>query len=261
MNFDSYTDLGVEAAAGLVNLLTPGFNRGRAQRVATNLSDRQRRAEEAETTIWGGSGTLSDSESEGLYDLAERLRPVFEASARGAQNDVARLVNALLRDYHAAPQLAHHDSEPWHLHFHSQEKEAGRARARGATCATALAIVVGTGGGGRLGVCRADRCNRVFVDTSRNASKQFCSPSCMSRHKVASFRARRATASGPGRRSGAGDPLARESRIQETTSAAATHRPDFGTVSQHGQLSPGRGDEVVPFTVEAVTPDPDSGAL
>ncbi len=225
MNFDSYTDLGVEAAAGLVNLLTPGFNRGRAQQVGQSRSDRQRRAEEAETTIWGSSGRLSDSESGGLYELAERLRPVFEAAARGAQDDVAHLINALLRDYHAAPQLARHDSEPWHLHFHSQEKEAGRARARGATCATALAIVVGTGGLSRLGVCRADRCNRVFVDTSRNASKQFCSPSCMSRQKVASFRARRATASVPETLSRVDDPRASELRIQGTTSAAAAPRP------------------------------------
>ncbi len=200
MNFDSYTDLGVEAAAELVNQLTPGFSRGREQ-AGQQPAEARRRAQEAEAAIWGTSGTLSEAEADGLFDLAARLRTVFETAARGDQDGVASQVNSLLHDYHAAPQLARHDGEPWHLHFHSQEKEAGRARARGATCATALAIVVGTGGLGRLGVCHADRCDRVFVDTSRNGSKRFCSQSCLGRQKVAAFRARH-----PGQRRSSGDP-------------------------------------------------------
>jgi predicted RNA-binding Zn ribbon-like protein len=190
MNFDSYTDLGVEAAADLVNLLTPGFDRGRERVGPEPAAVRRKHAQEAEAAIWGRSGTLSEAESEGLFELAGRLRVVFETAARGDQDGVAKQINLLLHDYHAAPQLARHDGEPWHLHFHSQEKEAGRARARGATCATALAIVVGTGGLGRLGICHADRCDRVFVDTSRNGSKRFCSQSCLGRQKVAAFRAR-----------------------------------------------------------------------
>lgn len=190
MNFDSYMDLGVEAAAELVNRLTPGFSRGREQVGSGAAAVRRQAAQAAEAAIWGRSGALSDADAEGLFDLARRLREVFEAAASGDQDEVAQRVNGLLHDYHAAPQLARHDGEPWHLHFQSQEKEAGRAEARGATCATALAIVVGTGGQARLGVCHAERCDRVFVDTSRNGSKRFCSQSCLSRQKVAAFRAR-----------------------------------------------------------------------
>ena len=43
----------------------------------------------------------------------------------------------------------------------------------------------------RLGVCAADRCDRVFVDVSRNAGKRFCSLSCQNRVKAAAFRGRR----------------------------------------------------------------------
>jgi len=42
----------------------------------------------------------------------------------------------------------------------------------------------------RLGVCTAPRCDRVFVDTSRNGTRRYCSTSCQNRVKTAAFRAR-----------------------------------------------------------------------
>lgn len=191
MNFDSYTDLGMEAAAELVNRLTPGFDRGHPHPLPTAPLPRREKAASAEAAIWGAAGTISGADAESFFSLAQELREVFQSAADGDVERVAPLVNDLLRRYHAAPQLARHDGEGWHLHFHSQEKEAGRARARGATCAIALAIVIGSGGVGRLGVCRADRCDRVFVDTSRNGSRRFCCSSCLSRQKVAAFRTRK----------------------------------------------------------------------
>ncbi|MHB1525460.1 MAG: CGNR zinc finger domain-containing protein [Candidatus Dormibacteria bacterium] len=191
MNFDSYTDQGVEAAAELVNQLTPGFDRGRSRAVPLDAAGRGRLAAAAEASIWGVGSELSVQDVEGLFAVASRLRTVFEAAALADADLAAITVNTLLQDYHAAPQLARHDGEPWHLHFQSQEKEAGRARARGATCATALAIVIGSRGMSRMGICQASRCDRVYIDTSRNGSRHFCSSSCLSRQKVAAFRARR----------------------------------------------------------------------
>jgi predicted RNA-binding Zn ribbon-like protein len=193
MNFDSYTDRGVEAAAELVNQLTPGWDRGRQQSPPTESGARRRLAAAVELAIWGRSGQLSSADAEGLFVLAEKLMLVFDAAARGEEDAAAPMINSLLQEYNAAPQLAKHDGEPWHLHFHSQAQEAGRARARGATCATALAIVIGTHGTRRLGVCGAVRCDRVYIDTSRNGSRRFCSPSCLSRQKVAAFRARKSS--------------------------------------------------------------------
>ena len=94
----------------------------------------------------------------------------------------------LLRDYRSSPQLSRHDGEPWHLHFSSSTSGAGTEW--GAGCATGLAVVVDEQATGRLGVCRADGCDRVYVDVSRNASRRFCSEACLNRTKVAAFRAR-----------------------------------------------------------------------
>lgn len=198
MNFDSYTDLGAQAAAELVNRLTPGWSGGRPLEAPAGAGARRRLAGEAEAAIWGRRGNLDSADVEGLFRLASRLRVIFESAAAGEADLTAQLVNSMLHDYHAAPQLAAHDREGWHLHFHSQEPEAGRAEARGAGCATALAVVIGAGGIARLGLCRATRCDRVYLDTSRNGSRRFCSERCLSRQKVASFRARRERAAAPG---------------------------------------------------------------
>jgi predicted RNA-binding Zn ribbon-like protein len=59
-----------------------------------------------------------------------------------------------------------------------------------AGCATGLAVVLGGSGADRLGVCTAPGCDRVFVDTSRNGTRRYCSTSCQNRVKTAAFRAR-----------------------------------------------------------------------
>src|SRR5205823_3597176 len=94
---------------------------------------------------------VTAAEAEDLGALAARLRPVFLAAEAGDVDGVAGLVNALLRDYSAAPQLTRHDEEPWHLHFASTA--TGFAIEWGAGCATGLAVVVDGQATGRLGVC------------------------------------------------------------------------------------------------------------
>ena len=129
---------------------------------------------------------MGPAEAAELARLADRLRPVFLAAEDGATDRVAALVNALLADYRSAPKLSRHDGEPWHLHFTG----AAAGTEWGAGCATGLAVVVDSQATSRLGVCRADGCDRVYVDVSRNASRRFCSESCLNRTKVAAFRAR-----------------------------------------------------------------------
>ncbi|MGH3454660.1 MAG: CGNR zinc finger domain-containing protein, partial [Nocardioidaceae bacterium] len=46
----------------------------------------------------------------------------------------------------------------------------------------------------RLGVCQAAGCEQVFVDTSPNQSRRYCSDRCSSRANVAAYRARRRAA-------------------------------------------------------------------
>ena len=190
MNFDSYADLGVAAAAELVNHLTEGWAQGALRPLPQSGPQRARLAAATEAAIWGRGSALGGPEAEEPILLAERLRAVFASLAAGDADRTAHLVNSLLREYRAAPQLATHDGEPWHLHFHSQDREVGRVEARGATCAVALATVIGSGWSSRLGTCAAERCDLVFVDTSRNGSRRFCSLRCLNRDKVARFRSR-----------------------------------------------------------------------
>ena len=74
------------------------------------------------------------------------------------------------------------------MHFHGTDDSLATGWAAG--CATGLALALGSDLAGRLGVCAADRCDRVYVDTSRNATRRFCSTACQSRTKAAAFRAR-----------------------------------------------------------------------
>ncbi|MGA7172721.1 MAG: CGNR zinc finger domain-containing protein [Candidatus Dormiibacterota bacterium] len=192
MKFESYADRGVESAVELVNRLSPGWSRGRSWELPLELSARRALAQELEAKLSGKPVTLRGQAGEELIRLAADLRSVFELMAQGRQDRAAALVNALLSRYQAAPQLARHDGESWHLHFHSQDKEAGHAVARGAMCVIALAVVIGSPGGARLGLCSSGHCDRAFIDTSKNGSRRFCSSTCLSRTKVAAFRARRA---------------------------------------------------------------------
>ena len=96
--------------------------------------------------------------------------------------------HSLLNRTGARPELERHDGEPWHLHFHAADRSLPNGWAAG--CATGLAVVLGGDLYDRLGVCTAPRCDRVYVDTSRNGTRRYCSTSCQNRVKTAAFRAR-----------------------------------------------------------------------
>lgn len=172
-------------AVALVNLLTEGEQRGRkylppvgaqrsAQLNALFESVRSRTVvNEAEAGAFGG--------------VAAELRGVFAAVAAGDINDAALRVNGMLKGTGAHPSLERHDGEAWHIHFHAADEQS-RVNGWAAGCATGLAIVLGGEYYDRLGVCTAPRCDRVYVDTSRNGSKRFCSTACQNRVKTAAFR-------------------------------------------------------------------------
>jgi hypothetical protein len=204
MNFDSYTDLGVMVAVDLVNTLTGGWARGRPVKPAFDPAARRERVLSAVPLTEQALARLDDAEVERFSRLAGQLRAVFEAAEAADTDAAAQRVNGLLGEYQAAPYLATHDQQGWHLHFHSVS--AGVADGWGARCAVALAIAVGGAGSDRLGVCHADGCDRVFVDISRNGSRRFCSAACLNRTKVSAFRARRPRPPGGGAPPD-GDPL------------------------------------------------------
>jgi len=189
VNFNSHTDTVVRTAVVLVNLLTEGEDRGRKYRPP----DGAELVEKLNAVFASAnSRTVVTASEAGEFTLvAAQLRTVFESVAAGDLDDAARRVNDMLAATGAHPELARHDGEPWHVHFHATGP-ATKAKGWAAGCATGLAIVLGGEHSDRLGVCTAPRCDRVYVDTSRNGSKRFCSTTCQNRVKAAAFRERRA---------------------------------------------------------------------
>ena len=175
----------VTVATDLVNLLTAGEDRGRHY---APPEGEERTAAVGAVLRGAGGREATWEEAAGLCFVAAELRGVFEAVSSGAVDDAARRVNALLARTGARPELERHDGEPWHLHFHAADDSLPNGWAAG--CATGLAVVIGSDLHDRLGVCTAPRCVRVYVDTSRNGTRRYCSTSCQNRVKTAAFRAR-----------------------------------------------------------------------
>ncbi|MGH3470840.1 MAG: CGNR zinc finger domain-containing protein [Nocardioidaceae bacterium] len=169
MDFVRYADL----AAGLVNAKLET-----QQDLASYLIERRwllRRVEERDLAP--------------MKRLGRELRPVFEASDRGDGAQVVDLVNDLLDRHPVRPHIAGNDSQTWHLHV--AQRGSTVAALVTAECVMGLATLVVDFGATRLGVCSAPTCDNVFVDTSPNKSRRYCSDRCSSRANVAAYRARR----------------------------------------------------------------------
>lgn len=123
-----------------------------------------------------------------LRAFRDRFRAVFVKAAAGQDQGAAEELNGILAVAQFRPELTNHDGTGWHLHL-----SRGRASVTGiyvATAAMGLLAHIAAGGLGRLGVCLADGCCRVFIDTSTNHSRRYCSQRCSTRQNVAAFRAR-----------------------------------------------------------------------
>ena len=192
MLFDSHVEVLLEAAVSFVNELTDGEERGKPYS-APRGEDLRRAAAAAipDRAQAPKPKTLPVESATQLAYAAQMMRDVFEAMEEGRVDFAAVAVNRLLRESGARPQLDRVPGEPWQLHFHGSDDTYGVGWTAG--CATALALAVGSELAGRLGVCTAPHCDRVYVDFSRNAVRQFCSAPCQSRVKAAAFRARRRT--------------------------------------------------------------------
>ncbi|TCO34247.1 CGNR zinc finger protein [Kribbella steppae] len=185
VSFDSHTRSVLAAAVEYVNRLTPGYSGGSP---VTTPADEAQAVAEALAAIGYPQSAVRRADAKRLAELAGRMRIVFEAAHTGDLDRAATEVNALLLDTNARPQLDRGKDRPWSLHFHGPNDELANGWAAG--CSAGLAIALGSDLAGRLGVCAAPQCDRVFVDVSRNAQRRFCSPQCQSRVKAATHRAR-----------------------------------------------------------------------
>ena len=121
------------------------------------------------------------------------LRPALRELLTSDRDHAVELVNEMLAEARALPQLVRHDRWDWHLH--AVEPEAPLATRIIVETAMAMVDVIRADELGRLRVCAADDCEDVVVDLSKNRSKRFCDGGCGNRANVAAYRARRSAGS------------------------------------------------------------------
>ncbi|MEV0971457.1 CGNR zinc finger domain-containing protein [Microtetraspora glauca] len=188
---DSYVGGRIELAALLVNRLVITSAHGREVRPPTSGADRLA-AINAEAVATGGvpralPSALTTEDADRLAAIAAELCPAFGMGDAALASVVGTLNDMLVR-HGAVPNLHGDPDHPYRLAFH--RADATRVDAWAADMGTALAMVIGVGQAARLGVCQADGCDLVFLDTTRNASRRFCDLSCQNRAKASAYRAR-----------------------------------------------------------------------
>ncbi|MEV4197294.1 CGNR zinc finger domain-containing protein [Micromonospora globbae] len=139
---------------------------------------------------YSGRHEHTEAELASVHDLRPRLRRIWDADV----HEVVAIVNGLLREHAALPQLIEHDDEPYH--FHAVPRDAPLATRMAVEAAMAIADLVRSGELSRLRVCAHPDCDNVLVDLSRNRSRRFCEAGCGNRAAVSAYRARKAAARG-----------------------------------------------------------------
>lgn len=189
MELGSYVDL----AVGLVN--TAGRRRtGGSTRTAAGTTapgDRLQTVADLRALLqdehhW--RRIASEADVEPLRSLRAELRTVFEDAAVGEESAAVRRINVLLSSIQITPRLTGHDGAAWHLHFAEGAQRAHDGFA--AAAVLGLAFYVGEFGFSRLGTCQSSSCQNVFIDTSSNQSRRYCSDRCATRANVAAYRVR-----------------------------------------------------------------------
>jgi predicted RNA-binding Zn ribbon-like protein len=174
MDYDTYGSNAVELAIDLAN----------ADRENPGWSGDFLRAHDE----WFADGTsldLTPRQSAQVAETADLIRAVAVAQT---QDEVITRLNELLARAHPQPYATDHDGE---LHLHYAGPDSPALEQLTTTVAMGLSSVVAQHGWQRLGRCTAEGCDNVYVDTSRNASRRYCSNTCASRSTVAAYRARR----------------------------------------------------------------------
>ncbi|GGM30706.1 hypothetical protein GCM10011608_14140 [Micromonospora sonchi] len=130
----------------------------------------------------------TENELRAVRALRPRLRRIWHADI----DEIVSIVNGLLREHRALPQLITHDDEPYHLH--AVPRDAPLATRIAVETAMAIADVVRGGELRRLRICDLPDCDNVLVDLSKNRSRRFCDAGCGNRAAVSAYRARKAAA-------------------------------------------------------------------
>ncbi len=183
MLFAADTEAGLAGAAALVN--TAGTTDG--------LPDLSALEAFVRTYGWTGERDQDEAELRAVRRLRPRLRELWEVD----EARVVGIVNDLLREAKALPQLVKHDA--WDYHLHATPPDAPLASRMAVEAAMAFVDLVRSREMSRLRICAYPGCGNVIVDLSKNRSKRYCDAGCGNRTAVAAYRARKAAAQTDGK--------------------------------------------------------------
>ncbi|SEW33837.1 CGNR zinc finger domain-containing protein [Austwickia chelonae] len=188
MCFHSHVDRLTDAAVALVNALTPGHAGGHPFEAPSGMALADAIVEALRRPDYATRPSLQDARL--IAVCAAQARTVFEALEAGDTETAVGTVNRMLVDSDVRPCLYPASGGGHGLYFRGPDGSFGRSWAAG--IAAGLAMAVDGDLGGRLGVCSAPLCDRVYLDASRSAHRRFCSTRCQSRVNSAARRRRRA---------------------------------------------------------------------
>ena len=144
--------------------------------------------EELEAFLDEHAFTGSRSGDAAELDAVRALRPRLRTLMTSDRDTAAALVNDLLGEEHALPQLVRHGEHDWHVH--AVAPNAPLATRMAVEAAMAMIDVIRADEMSRLDVCADTACEGLVLDLSRNRSRRFCSTACTNRAAVAAYRAR-----------------------------------------------------------------------
>ena len=124
-----------------------------------------------------------------------RLRDVFEFGTTGRDAEAVSELNALLEAFPVQPRISGHGASDWHMHVTSRGASVSAEYLAGAV--RGLSVWLCEYGSARFGICADERCGNVYLDTSSNNCRRFCSERCATRSHVAAHRARKRAALTP----------------------------------------------------------------
>ncbi|MFC9897427.1 CGNR zinc finger domain-containing protein [Nocardia sp. NPDC127579] len=163
MHFNPYGGAAAELAVRLVN--------------STAETDLQHLLDEAD---YKPLGSLDPAQVAELRRWIDRLGAVFDAPS-------VALLNELLAETASEPYISTHDGRAPHLHF----SRIDRPTVQRVKAYTAMGLAeLFCAAPERIGRCARDGCAAVFVDTSRNGRRRFCTTRCSTRVHVAEHRNR-----------------------------------------------------------------------
>ena len=173
MGFGHDTEAALEAAVWLAN---------------TELEPETLTSLEVLVALFDRFGYTGERPTAADFEQVRAIRASLRELFTAGRDQAVPIVNAILADAGALPQLVRHGDVDWHIHATSDD----RPLAERILVESAMAMVdmVRADEVSRLATCAQDDCDGIVLDLSRNRSRKYCSVACTNRAAAAAYRAR-----------------------------------------------------------------------